>query len=619
MTLYIYRKRLFACILSFIILFITSCSKESAVPEELPGLNEKLNFTSSDYYSHLKDHFISSYSSTKEINRILKYGDTLKYFYAERNYQPVFIKSFENGEFLDSFLIFIAGAEEHGLDPETYHFSLIKYEFLSSIDKKPAADRYSHLVNTELLICDAVINYAYHLRYGVVNPKELYPDSYFLPVKDSLYRDIFEPLREENVLKYLNDIQPANPVYVKLQSALKTYKKMSGLEWEPIHFVKKLELGASDTSVYFIARRLEKLGLFSLNDSTKNYSDYDTLLLAAVKEFQRINGLKEDGVIGKATVDRFNVTPAEYADKIKINLERFRWIDYSNVNEYILVNIPEFKLHVMEKSEEKFNIVVCTGKRRSANYDKQYEIYKKSRNYRSRPDDWETPQMYGELSYMVLNPTWTVPVNIIREEIAGEVRKDSTYFQRKNFKVFKNGIRVDPSEIKAGALASAHVPYTIVQDPGAGNALGKIKFMFKNPFGIYLHDTPTRAPFSLPDRAVSHGCIRVEKPMMLSGFLLEHQSKWNLDYLKIEIGVKPDDPSSSAEYKKVRSDLRKNSSYGQTTEVKLEKKIPLYINYYTAWVDEEGKLNTRDDVYRKDKKLYDSLFPTTDINLASDK
>ena len=154
----------------------------------------------------------------------------------------------------------------------------------------------------------------------------------------------------------------------------------------------------------------------------------------------------------------------------------------------------------------------------------------------------------------------------------------------------------------AGDLSSSK-QYTVIQDPGLGNALGKIKFMFNNPFGVYLHDTPTRAPFKYVNRAVSHGCVRVEKPILFAEYLLANNSRWTPDYIKIEIGQKVDDQNIVAEFNSKRSELRKNFSYGVTTEVRFDSKIPLFIDYYTVWVDEEGIFNLRDDVYGRDKIL----------------
>ena len=264
----------------------------------------------------------------------------------------------------------------------------------------------------------------------------------------------------------------------------------------------------------------------------------------------------------------------------------------------------------MQNEEELFNIKVCVGRKRPANYKEQLKVYKRTKNQQNKPDDWETPNMYGEISYLVLNPTWNVPNSIIREEILRKVTEDSTYLESRNFKVYKDGVELNLDEVNSSEFSADTIPYRIVQDSGPGNALGKIKFMFSNRFGIYLHDTPSRRPFTYSNRAVSHGCVRVEKPLQLAEFILRDHSKWNIDYLKIEIGQRVDDKSIVSEYYHKRSALRnrKDSSENKTTELILEKKIPLFIDYYTAWVDDKGAINFRDDIYRRDKVLKEYLF-----------
>jgi murein L,D-transpeptidase YcbB/YkuD len=345
-----------------------------------------------------------------------------------------------------------------------------------------------------------------------------------------------------------------------------------------------------------------------------DFTVYDSLLVIPIKKFQQINGLNDDGIIGKNTVEKLNITPQEYVDKIKINLERFRWIDYSDTSQYILVNIPDFRLFIKENGKELFTTKVCIGRRRPANYEKRYKYYKRTKNWQDKPDDWETPNMYGEISYLVLNPTWNVPTSIMREEIATKIQNDSSYLQSRNFKVYIDTLEINLDEFDVNELYADTIPYKIVQDPGAGNALGKIKFMFYNPFGIYLHDTPTRRPFTYSNRAVSHGCVRVEKPLQVAEYLLRNHRKWNIDYLKIEIGQRVNDKSKVAEYNRKRSALRRNSKDKKTTEVILSKKLSLFIDYYTAWVDENGETNFRDDVYLRDKILKEYLFPADQSN-----
>lgn len=588
-------------------LLFSACQEKSPLLDS--GLNEKLNFRSSEYQAQL--HATFSSGNFKNIDSsLLQYYDTLKHFYSERNYQPLFIKSFEEKSLIDSLLNILGNAYDHGLNPERYHFTLIKKEFYNSIrDNIGKDERYRHLANTELLAADAILKYAYHLRFGVLNPKEIFLESYYLPIPDSSQKELLQPLGQPNIFQYLNNIQPKSKKYKNLQAELKRFELMINLEWQKITIpANKIKLGDRDTSLIHIAKRLSVLGFVDSSKIKINKSiTYDSVFADGIKKFQSANGLKNDGVINKITIDKLNTSPKEYINKIKVNLERFRWIDYSDTSKYILVNIPDFKLYVIENDKVRFDIKVCTGRKRYANFEKQFQLYKKTKNWRQRPEDWETPEMYGEISHLILNPTWTVPASIMREEIASKIRRDSTYLKKANFKVYKDGNRINPAEVSVKDFFNGSIPYTIIQDPGAGNALGKIKFMFDNPFGIYLHDTPTRAPFSYSNRAVSHGCARVEKPLQLAEYILNNNSNWTIDYLKIEIGSKVNDKSIIEEFKQKRSELRKNSSYGQTTQVKLNNKIPLFIDYYTAWVDENGKVNFREDVYRKDNIILEKL------------
>ena len=589
------------------ILFIFGCTKKSAELEK--GLNEKLNFNFSEYSKIFKDQFVSSENNIIRKDSIIHYYDTLKYFYSLRDFQPLFIQSFEDNDKVFSLISILEKADEHGLNPEQYHFSDIINEFTGATDTLPNLSRYYLLAMTELLVSDAILKYSYHLRYGTSNPKELFPDTYFLPINDSSKGDLLEPLRQENLVQYLNDIRPKSNRYIKLQDALKYYNRFSELSWPPVTVqTQKIEVGSRDASIPYILEKL--IALEYLDTTNVSFADpilYDSLIAKAVKSFQKNNGLTDDGVIGKNTIERLNTTPQQYIDKIKLNLERFRWIDYTDTAKYILVNIPDFSLYIFNSGEQVFKSKVCTGSKRPKYYENQMKVYKKTRRWSDKPDDWETPNLYGQISYMVLNPTWNVPQSIMREEIVYKIKKDSTYLSSHNFKVYLNDEEINSDSIKIKDLLVDRVPYRIVQDPGAGNALGKIKFIFNNPFGIYLHDTPTRPPFNYDNRAVSHGCVRVENPIPLAEFLLRDHSKWNIDFLKIEIGLKVENKEAVQEYAKKRESLRKYASLGKTTDVIVAKKVPLFIDYFTAWVDDGGIINFRADVYDRDKVLIEYL------------
>jgi murein L,D-transpeptidase YcbB/YkuD len=592
-----------------LLLILFACNKETNQVEQ--NLNEKLKFNSVDYQEALKDLFSVNDPAFAQLDSSIQYFDTLKYFYSKRNFEPLFIINYEVKDLLYSLLITFKKAEEHGLNSEHYHYGLISAEYLNSIkDSSENNDRYISLAKVELLVSDAIIKYSYHMRYGVLNPKEIFPDSYFLPVVDIKKRDLFEPLKQDSVIHYLQKIQPNSERYKGLQLSLSHFKKYLGNEWQVIPLAdKKLEVGDEDSSISLIYERLITLGFLDTSSiKIYNFNVYDSLLVNSIKHFQLVNGLNDDGVIGKNTVESLNMTPQEHVEKIKINLERFRWTHYPDSIRYILVNIPDFKLYAKVKGKTFFDSKVCTGRKRPSNYEKRYQYYKKTKNWRDKPDDWETPNMYGEISYLVLNPTWNVPTSIMREEIATKVKNDSSYLESRNFKVYVDTLEINLDEFDINELYSDTIPYKIIQDPGAGNALGKIKFMFYNPFGIYLHDTPSRIPFTYSNRAVSHGCVRVEKPLPLAEFLLKDHPKWNIDYLKIEIGQKVKDKSIVAEYNRQRSTLRRNSKGKKTTELILSKKMPLFIDYYTAWVDENGITNFRADVYGRDEILKEYFF-----------
>jgi murein L,D-transpeptidase YcbB/YkuD len=560
------------------------------------GLENNPDFSPVDYQQSLQHRFNTEDSSFVVKPSDVEYFDTLKSFYSSRDFHPLFFKNFDNIASVNPILDLFSKAGEHGIQPALYHLDLIKNE-ISQITGS-SKERYLHMSNAELLLSDAVLKYAWHLCYGVVDPVKVFGESYSLPVVVSAKRDLFKPLNVENVFDYLNGLQPQNPQYKKLQAALQHFNNLSSNGWKQIK---------SPAQTNLIAERLASLGFLDTTRINKNsIKNKDSVFTKAVYRFQLANGLNGDGKIGQPTLEKLNVSKNEYIEKIKLSMERFRWTNYSDSTRYILVNIPDFRLHVIDKGQEQFEIKVCTGKKKPANYYDRLKSYQKTG--RAKPDDWETPQICSEVSHLVLNPTWTVPPSIVKEEIFRESLKDSTYLQRKNFKVFKNGKSVNLANVNLKKYSPNKIPFSFVQDPGAGNALGKIKFMFMNKFGVYLHDTPTRAPFSRSYRAVSHGCVRVEKPFQLAEYLLKNNSKWTLDYIKIETGFAVPDKTKVEEFKLVRSELRRNSSFGKTTEVKFDHDIPVVIDYFTAWVNEEGTVNFRNDVYDKDKILKKYLF-----------
>jgi murein L,D-transpeptidase YcbB/YkuD len=287
--------------------------------------------------------------------------------------------------------------------------------------------------------------------------------------------------------------------------------------------------------------------LNKLGDLAANDSSsvYDTALLRAVKTLQKRMGLGVDGVIGTKMIDELNVTPSERVQQIFVNLERMRWMPPENESRRIFVNIPEYKMYIYDSGKLSFTMNVIVGT--AAN---------------------STVIFSGNLKYVVFSPYWKVPPKIVRTEILPAMKKDTGYLRRNNME--RTG---GPDTLPA-----------IRQKPGPGNSLGKVKFLFPNNYDIYFHDTPNRDLFSASSRSFSHGCIRVGDPQHLAEFLLQSDTTWN----------------------SVRIDTTMNSK--KETWVSLQKSVPVVIGYFTAWVDNNGVLNFREDIYGHDARLADKLF-----------
>jgi murein L,D-transpeptidase YcbB/YkuD len=300
----------------------------------------------------------------------------------------------------------------------------------------------------------------------------------------------------------------------------------------------------------------------SCHDFRSQRDTFDLDLEMAVKEFQQSHGLPASGVVDAATCDALNVPVEDRILQLEVNLERWRWLPRAPMDRSVVVNIAGFNLRVVEHDRTLLSMKAIVGK-----------------------DYKPTPVLASEITHLVLNPPWNVPVEIGRREIFPLVQKDSTYLGRKNFKVYSTAGRgnreVDPDSIDwTNADTTA---YWFRQQPGPSNALGKMKFVFRNAFDVYIHDTPSRSLFRKPVRQFSHGCIRIEKPMQLAEYVLRGNARWTR--------------------KKLDSLIATKNEY----TIPLRHPIPVYLLYLTAWADDSGPVQFRDDVYRLDEPRYRAL------------
>lgn len=278
------------------------------------------------------------------------------------------------------------------------------------------------------------------------------------------------------------------------------------------------------------------------------------------------------------------MTKTETERTLKVNLERLRWKNKPTSDFYVMVNIPDYGLKVMKNDSSVLQMKVCVGEgRNKSNENNLAEDYTDSGKIKDMPFSRETPQLNSEIYTVQVNPVWNIPQSIASNEIIKQAAADPYYLSNKNIDVYKNGKKVEDSEtIDWSSVSKDNLPYTFKQQSGEGNALGKIKFLFPNNSSVYLHDTPAQAAFNLKVRAVSHGCVRLEKPLELAHVLFGDGEK----------------------YEKIEQDFQVTDPHAQN--ISLPKKVPVYITYVTCWT-ENGKVIYRPDVYGLDIVLYTNI------------
>ena len=396
-------------------------------------------------------------------------------------------------------------------------------------------------LNTELMLTQHFIMYMLHnYEKGFVKRKEM---ERFIPRKKedplALADSIFNKKHKDD--KYFEDV---NESYKALKGQLGKYidiAKKGG--WPQINVTKKpFKQGMSAPEIAMIKKRLLITGDLAINDTSQVFND---TLVTAVNNFRVRHGYKPTGVISDSVIKEMNVPVVKRIEQILMNMDRMRWLAAEPQGNLIVINIPEFELHLYEGKQKAFDMDVVVGK-----------------------EGHNTTMFNGDLNQVVFSPYWNVPPSIVSKEILPAIEKNPGYLEKENMEVTGNedGLPV------------------IRQRPGGKNALGRVKFLFPNSFNIYLHDTPAKSLFEKDKRAYSHGCIRVKDPVRLANYVLRNQPEWTPEKI----------------------DEAMNS--GNEKFVKVKNPIPVVITYYTAWVDENGQLNFREDIYGHDENLAGKMF-----------
>ena len=524
-------------------------------------------------------------------------------FYRNRNYAPVWHNGYTLYGRASEAILQIENAAKEGLKATDYHGKTLTklHQQINEVYDAQFMPYDDFLPQIDLLITDAVLHYAHHLRHGRLNPDKI--DIGWNIRKDgetdlavALQKSLSEP--EQGIQFFFDNSRPQHEEYKQLMTALTYYQNLLTEKgsWGTGLKSGKLEVGMEDKAVAKLRERLffeeelpktlndvkettievlkSEVNMDTLRssfakivtlkdsliltqiDSLHNPAIFDSVVFHKLVAFQRQHGIADDGVIGSNTLSVLNISLQHRIQQIEVALEQWRWMPNEYSDFFVFVNIPAYQLDVYKKGKIDLTKKVMVGK----------TIFK-------------TVIFNNYIRYLELNPYWNVPRSIATKEILPKLKRNLSYLNRQDMKILSGGKVINPYNVNWSRLSRRNFPYRIRQEPGKKNALGTVKFMFPNHYNIYLHDTPSKSLFVKAERAYSHGCIRLDKPVQFAEYLLQDDPKW--DAKKIQKVL----------------DGKKN------TRVNLEEKIPIYIAYFTAWVDDEGVTHFQKDVYGKDKEI----------------
>jgi murein L,D-transpeptidase YcbB/YkuD len=448
-----------------------------------------------------------------------------------------------------------------GLDPTDYHVeALDDYRAELRRTKSLPVDEQASL---ELLATDALMLGLYHLYLGKVDPVKLSSQWNFAsrPVDEQRgFAALTEALDSGRIHETFARARPQHPWYQRGRERLKEYRGLAAVGgWPTLPDGPTLKPGMSDPRVPTVRDRLQYTRDLEAGGGAPPAPPqdqvYDAELEAAVQRFQERHGLTADGVIGPATRAAMNVPVAARIDQIRVNLERARWVMHELKGDFVLVDVAGFDVTYFRNDEPVWTSKVIVG-----------------RPYR------ETPIFKSLITYVVFNPTWTIPPTILVKDKLPVIKRDPGYLKRNNIRVIDaRGREVNPASVNWSRYGAGNLPpYQLRQDPGADNALGLVKIMFPNPHMVYLHDTPSKSLFDQDERTFSSGCIRVQKAFELAELVLNDPAQWNQETMAAAVATQ------------------------KMQTVNLARPVPVLILYWTAQPRADGRVLFRNDVYNRD-------------------
>ena len=577
------QKSFFKVVMSLLLILLLSCKKNTVVTA----------------YKGFSIFGLTFFKDRLKIDSLLinNLNNTdVKTFYGKFNFETVWIDKDQRNFILNE----INSAENDGLQPADYHIQeLLKFENqFDTLSEK-------HLIDYDLLLTQNVQTYIMHISSGKLNPKNSYKDWDLKDKTIDVPQILFDCFDKNNFKSEIDRCKPKHLVYHQLKTSLQLLKQFPEDTLGVIDLKEKIVINKKNKFVIRLKQRLLYWGDLQSKDSIFTPL-YDKKTAEYVKIFQARHGLLPDGVIGRSTIDALNFTKNQRIEQVIANLERWRWFAHDFENHYLLINIPDYNLVAVKDNDTLLSQRIVVGR-----------------------DTRKTPILESKISNINLNPNWTVPPTILKEDIFPEAEKDKGIFKKKGLVILNS----EQKEVNPWTWKKEDAnKYKYVQKPSYHNSLGVMKINFPNRFSVYLHDTNHRNYFDFTYRSLSSGCVRLEKPLEMAEYLINDSDKWDLQTIKDtttiayhkriilkkeaernkklakqKVKIVPEDALKRKEY---IANLIKNLEL-KTIVIPIKDTIFIHQLYWTAW-EIDNKLQFREDIYCLDHDLYAKLrYPKT--------
>ncbi|MCV2869943.1 L,D-transpeptidase family protein [Defluviimonas sp. WL0002] len=476
--------------------------------------------------------------------------DVLSGFYRDHDYSPLWTTGADAARRAALFIA-LDHAADHGLPARNYGVDDLRQSF-----ERLSSERQRGRL--EVAMSRAFLAYAHEVQTGFIKPASV-DAGMVRAVPERDLRAMLEQFAASEPHGFLRSLPPQVPQYAQLMKVkLDLEREMAEGGWGGQLRIGKLEPGASGPSVAALRDKLVALGYMQASAS----QSYDGALQKAVQRFQLDNGLQADGVVGEGTVAELNRTPEERLESVLVAMERLRWMNGIPLGQrHIWVNLPDFTAKIVDDGKVTFETVTVVGMNQ---YDRR------------------SPEFSDLMEFMVVNPTWNVPRSIATKEYLPMLQKDPNAVRHLRI-TDRRGRAVDREAVDFTQFTASNFPFAMSQAPSGDNALGLVKFMFPNPYNIYLHDTPSKSLFKREVRAFSHGCIRLGSPFDFAYALLALQSEDPVGLFKSYLQT------------------------GRESTLPLDRPVPVHLVYFTAWPTAKGGIEYRRDIYGRDAKIFDAM------------